>query len=78
MSNWANEIKNVEGGKEKGRRSEVRDAMIAAPIITMLVLDQELLTYLGIWLACQSYLGKINNRYKYNYNSKRSGKRFSE
>jgi uncharacterized protein YecE (DUF72 family) len=30
MSNWANEIKNVEGGKERGRRSEVRDAMIAA------------------------------------------------
>jgi uncharacterized protein YecE (DUF72 family) len=30
MSNWANEIKNVEGGKEKGRRNEVRDAMIAA------------------------------------------------
>jgi formiminotetrahydrofolate cyclodeaminase len=30
MGNWANEIKNVEGGKEKGRRSEVRDAMIAA------------------------------------------------
>jgi uncharacterized protein YecE (DUF72 family) len=30
MSNWANEIKNVEMGKEKGRRSEVRDAMIAA------------------------------------------------
>jgi len=30
MSNWANEIKNVEIGKEKGRRSEVRDAMIAA------------------------------------------------
>ena len=29
MSNWANEIKNVEIGKEKGRRSEVRDAMIA-------------------------------------------------
>jgi uncharacterized protein YecE (DUF72 family) len=30
MSNWANEIKNVEGGREKGRRNEVRDAMIAA------------------------------------------------
>jgi uncharacterized protein YecE (DUF72 family) len=30
MSNWANEIKNVEMGKGKGRRSEVRDAMIAA------------------------------------------------
>jgi hypothetical protein len=31
MSNWANEIKNVEGGKERGRsRNEVRDAMIAA------------------------------------------------
>ena len=30
MSNWANEIRNVEIGKEKGRRSEVRDAMIAA------------------------------------------------
>jgi uncharacterized protein YecE (DUF72 family) len=30
MSNWTNEIKNVEIGKEKGRRSEVRDAMIAA------------------------------------------------
>jgi uncharacterized protein YecE (DUF72 family) len=30
MSNWANEIENVEIGKEKGRRSEVRDAMIAA------------------------------------------------
>jgi uncharacterized protein YecE (DUF72 family) len=31
MSNWANEIKNVEGGRERGRsRSEVRDAMIAA------------------------------------------------
>jgi uncharacterized protein YecE (DUF72 family) len=30
MSNWANEIKNVEIGNEKGRRSEVRDAMIAA------------------------------------------------
>jgi uncharacterized protein YecE (DUF72 family) len=30
MSNWAEQIKNVEGGKEKGRRSEVRDAMIAA------------------------------------------------
>ena len=30
MSNWAEQIKNVEVGKEKGRRSEVRDAMIAA------------------------------------------------
>jgi uncharacterized protein YecE (DUF72 family) len=30
MSNWAGQIKNVEGGKGKGRRSEVRDAMIAA------------------------------------------------
>ena len=30
MSNWAEQIKNVEGGKGKGRRSEVRDAMIAA------------------------------------------------
>jgi uncharacterized protein YecE (DUF72 family) len=30
MNNWANEIKNVVGGKERGRRSEVRDAMIAA------------------------------------------------
>jgi uncharacterized protein YecE (DUF72 family) len=30
MSNWAEQIKNVEGGIEKGRRSEVRDAMIAA------------------------------------------------
>jgi uncharacterized protein YecE (DUF72 family) len=30
MSNWAEQLKNVEGGKEKGRRSEVRDAMIAA------------------------------------------------
>ncbi|MFZ0202261.1 MAG: DUF72 domain-containing protein, partial [Nitrososphaeraceae archaeon] len=30
MSNWAEQIKNVEGGKERGRRSEVRDAMIAA------------------------------------------------
>ena len=30
MSNWAEQIKNVEGGREKGRRSEVRDAMIAA------------------------------------------------
>ena len=40
MSNWANEIKNVEIGKEKGRRSEVRDAMIAANI-TMQALDQE-------------------------------------
>jgi hypothetical protein len=30
MSNWAEQIKNVEGGSEKGRRSEVRDAMIAA------------------------------------------------
>jgi uncharacterized protein YecE (DUF72 family) len=30
MSNWANQIKNVEIRKEKGRRSEVRDAMIAA------------------------------------------------
>ena len=30
MSNWAEQIKNVDGGKEKGRRSEVRDAMIAA------------------------------------------------
>jgi hypothetical protein len=30
MNNWAEQIKNVEGGKEKGRRSEVRDAMIAA------------------------------------------------
>ena len=29
MSNWAEQIKNVEIGKEKGRRSEVRDAMIA-------------------------------------------------
>ena len=41
MSNWAEQIKNVEIGKERGRRSEVRDAMIA-PIITMQVLDQEL------------------------------------
>jgi hypothetical protein len=30
MINWAEQLKNVEGGKEKGRRSEVRDAMIAA------------------------------------------------
>jgi uncharacterized protein YecE (DUF72 family) len=30
MSNWAEQIKNVGGGKERGRRSEVRDAMIAA------------------------------------------------
>jgi uncharacterized protein YecE (DUF72 family) len=31
MSNWANEIKNVERGRERGRsRDEVRDAMIAA------------------------------------------------
>ena len=30
MSNWAEQIKNVEGGKEKGRRSEVSLAMIAA------------------------------------------------
>jgi uncharacterized protein YecE (DUF72 family) len=30
MNNWAEQIKNVDGGKEKGRRSEVRDAMIAA------------------------------------------------
>jgi uncharacterized protein YecE (DUF72 family) len=30
MSNWADQIKNVEIGKERGRRSEVRDAMIAA------------------------------------------------
>ena len=30
MSNWANEIKNVEGGRERGRRNDVRDAMIAA------------------------------------------------
>jgi uncharacterized protein YecE (DUF72 family) len=30
MSNWAEQMKNVEGGKERGRRSEVRDAMIAA------------------------------------------------
>jgi uncharacterized protein YecE (DUF72 family) len=30
MSNWAEQIKNVEGRKEKRRRSEVRDAMIAA------------------------------------------------
>jgi len=29
MSNWAEQIKNV-GGREKGRGSEVRDAMIAA------------------------------------------------
>ena len=29
MSNWVEQIKNVEGGKERGRRSEVRDAMIA-------------------------------------------------
>ena len=29
MSNWAEQIKNVEIGKERGRRSEVRDAMIA-------------------------------------------------
>jgi hypothetical protein len=33
MSNWANEIKNVERGRERGRsRDEVRDAMIAANI----------------------------------------------
>jgi hypothetical protein len=30
MSNWVEQIKSVEGRKEKGRRSEVRDAMIAA------------------------------------------------
>jgi uncharacterized protein YecE (DUF72 family) len=30
MSNWAEQIKNVEIGKERGRRSEVRDAMIPA------------------------------------------------
>jgi uncharacterized protein YecE (DUF72 family) len=30
MSNWVEQIKNVEEGKERGRRSEVRDAMIAA------------------------------------------------
>jgi uncharacterized protein YecE (DUF72 family) len=30
MSNWAEQIKNVEIGKGKGKRSEVRDAMIAA------------------------------------------------
>jgi uncharacterized protein YecE (DUF72 family) len=30
MGNWAEQIKNVEGGKKKSRRSEVRDAMIAA------------------------------------------------
>ena len=30
MNNWVEQIKNVEIGKEKGRRSEVRDAMIAA------------------------------------------------
>jgi hypothetical protein len=30
MSNWANEIKNVEMGKEKGRKNEVSLAMIAA------------------------------------------------
>jgi uncharacterized protein YecE (DUF72 family) len=30
MSNWANEIKNVETGKEKGRKNEVSLAMIAA------------------------------------------------
>jgi uncharacterized protein YecE (DUF72 family) len=30
MNNWAEQIKNVEIGKGKGRRSEVRDAMIAA------------------------------------------------
>ena len=30
LSNWAKEIKNVEIGKERSRRSEVRDAMIAA------------------------------------------------
>ena len=30
MSNWAEQIKNVEGRKENGRRNEVRDTMIAA------------------------------------------------
>jgi uncharacterized protein YecE (DUF72 family) len=30
MSNWAEQIKNVEIGKKRGRRSEVRGAMIAA------------------------------------------------
>ena len=30
MSNWAEQIRNAEIGKGKGRRSEVRDAMIAA------------------------------------------------
>ena len=30
MSNWVEQIKNVGIGKERGRGSEVRDAMIAA------------------------------------------------
>jgi hypothetical protein len=30
MSNWANEIRNVKMGKEKGRKNEVSLAMIAA------------------------------------------------
>ena len=30
MNRWANEIKNVESGKERGKRNEVNLAMIAA------------------------------------------------
>jgi hypothetical protein len=30
MNNWTEQIKNVEGGRERGRKSEVRDAIIAA------------------------------------------------
>jgi hypothetical protein len=60
MSNWAEQIKNVEGGREKGRRSEVRDAMIAANNHYAGFGPGTVNIFRNMWLVCQSYPGKIN------------------
>ena len=59
MKQWADEIKQVESGKERSRNKEVNLAMIAANN-HYAGFDPGLQTYLEKWSDCQSYLGKIS------------------
>ncbi|HEU4446639.1 MAG TPA: hypothetical protein VFR94_18345 [Nitrososphaeraceae archaeon] len=64
---WADEIKNVESGNERGKRKDVSLAMIAANN-HYAVLDLGLQTYLEKWLGCQNYLGRIGTNYRNDLN----------
>jgi hypothetical protein len=75
MSNWANEIKNVERGRERDRsKDEVKDAMIAANNHYAGFGSGTVNIFRNmVGLDCQDYPGKTRNKSKNNYDKETIG-----